>query len=268
MAFYGSNFTFNGVSSEEFDLMLYDIGGNGQENSEFASTVSIIEEDVITRWKPVFYGVRFENKLEFNLVFGVNQDRIDAGKYLDRYELNAIASWLTGLDGYKYLTIDQDDMTHVRYKCYVSSLSVVEYGMIPWALDATITCDGPFAYMAPTSFIYDSNSGYVNLLNESGYNGYYYPKVTLYASGSGGGSLSITNLSDNNRVFEFTNLPASITTINVDCENGTITNNADLNLYDYFNFNFLRLKRGYNKLSISGDFRVTIICEFPINVGG
>lgn len=267
MAFYGSTFVFNGVPCEDFDLMLYDVGSTSQENGEFASVVSIVEEELATKWKPIFYGVKFEKKLEFEMVFGVNQKRLDEGSFLDRYELEAVASWLTGLDGYRWLSIAQEDMRHVRYKCYVSSLEIVGYGMIPWALRASITCDSPYAYMSESEFVYTiSGSKSINFLNESSYNGYYYPKLEIATQG--GGSFSIENETDNKRVFELKDIPASITKINIDNENGVIKNDADLNLYDCFNFNFLRLKRGYNKLNVTGNGTLKIICEFPVNVGG
>lgn len=259
---------FNGVPCEDFDLMLYDVGNIGQENGEFASVVSIVEEELATKWKPIFYGVKFDNKLEFEMVFGVNQERLDDGSFLDRYELDAVASWLTGLDGYRWLSIVQEDMTQVRYKCYISSLEIIDYGMIPWALRATITCDSPFAYLSPHIYTFNvsGTTDNIYIMNESSLNGYYYP--TIKYNRTGGNSLSITNKSDKDYTFAITGIPSSVNQISVNNENGVIENNADLNLYDGFNFNFFRLKRGLNQLTISGTGTIQIICEFPVNVGG
>lgn len=267
MAFWGTSFIYNDVPCEDFDLMIYDIGNEAQGSGAFASTVTIVESQMPTHWRSRVYGTRFEQKLEFEMVFGVNQHRLDNNMPLDRYELSAIASWLTGHDGYRWLSIVQEDMAYVRYKCIVSELQVVEYGMIPWALKATIVCDSPYAYMTPHEFSYSiSGTTTIHFLNESSHNGYYMPKIEFQPSAAG--NLSIVNQTDNGREFKITNIPASVTTLSVDNENGVITNSANLNLYSNFNYKFFRLKRGYNTLQITGNGMLKIICEFPVNAGG
>ena len=57
-------------------------------------------------------------------------------------------------------------------------------------------------------------------------------------------------------------------TFEVDNENGVITNNMDLNLYPYFNFEFFKLVCGDNLLEVVGNCMLEIQCEFPVNVGG
>lgn len=85
----------------------------------------------------------------------------------------------------------------------------------------------------------------------------------------GGDSISIQNYSDNNRVFQFKELPGGRPlTIYVDNENQVITNSMDLNLYPYFSMRFMRLVKGDNLLKITGNAEVKFICEFPVNIGG
>ncbi len=268
MAFWGKAFVFNGTPCEEFELMLYDVGGEDQSGGDFASTVSVVEETVNRRWKPYFYGVKRGKKLTFEMVFGVDQDRLDYDRYLDRYEINTIATWLTGHDKYMWLEIEQDDMAYIRYKCIITQLSIVTYGKVPWALKATVECDGPFGYLYPQELTYTiTNSGQFMVYNESAFNGYYKPEIEITTSG--GGTVSIVNLSDDiNRAFTFTNVPADVTKINVDNEHCVITNNQNINLYPYFNNQFLRLKPGYNSLSVTGSCTIKLKCEFPVNFGG
>lgn len=267
MAFWGSKFIFNDFPCEEFGLMLYDIGNETQGEGTFASTVSIVEEVVGTRWKPWLYGVRYEKKLEMEIVFGVDEKRLDQGKYLDRYEIDEIASWLTGHDKYHWFEIEQADMEYVRYHCMVSNLSIVSYGNIPWAMKATLICDGPYAYLYPQEFTYTvDGTQEIEFLNESSHNGYYMPIIDIEMTG--GGTISITNETDNGRTLKLTNVPASVQSIHIDNDTCVITDDADVNLYPYFNFKFLRLVRGYNTLTIKGNCTLTIRCEFPINAGG
>ena len=85
----------------------------------------------------------------------------------------------------------------------------------------------------------------------------------------GGDDISIQNLSDNNRTFQFKGLPGGRSlTIYVDNKNQVITNSLDLNLYPYFNMKFMRLVKGDNLLKITGNAEVKFICEFPVNIGG
>lgn len=266
MAFYGSSFIFDSVPCDNFELMMYDIDGASQTGGSFASTVTPVEETLPSRWKPIFYGMKFEGRLEFSIVFGANQRRIDEGRYLDRGEMDVIASWLTGVDGYRYLSIVQEDMLYVRYKCYISSLEIVEYGMVPWALKATVTCDSPYAYLYPHEYSYDiDGSALISILNESSLNGYYYPVIEF--TRSSGNTLTIENQTDGGRTFTLERIPAAATVIRVDNDRRIITNNADLNLYGKCNFKFLGLKRGYNTLNVTGNGTLKIICEFPVNAG-
>lgn len=94
----------------------------------------------------------------------------------------------------------------------------------------------------------------------------YYPKLKITLTGSN--SVQIINRSANNRTLKFTGIPQSGLVINVDNENGIITNSMDLNLYPYFNFEFLKLLPGDNQLEIIGNCILEIQCEFPISVGG
>ena len=267
MAFWGNSFVFNDIPCDDYDLMLYDVGNTTQSAGKFASGVSIVEEKLPSKYKPYFYGAKFENKLEFTMVFGVNQRRIDTEKYLDRYELEAIASWLTGYDRYMWLEIEQEDLEYVRYRCIISNLELVEHGMVPWALKATITCDSPYAYLYPQIFEYNiTGSQTIGFYNESSHNGYFMPQLEIELSS--GGSFSIKNKSDNNRELVFSNLPPAVTKIEIDNDRCIIKNDQGLNIYPYFNFKFLRLIKGENILEVQGNGKLRVICEFPINVGG
>lgn len=264
MAFWGCSFIFNGIPCEDFDLMMYNVSDASMSAGKFASGVTVVEQSLPNRWRPLFYGTKLEDKLKFEIVFGVNEKRIDRYEFLDRYELEAIGSWLTGHDGYRWLEINQPDMEYVRYRCIISDLQMVEYGRVPMALKATVTCDGPYAYLYPQTFEYAVN-GETSIIffNESSHNGYYFPVMEYEPNGAG--TLSIVNHSDNNRVFELKD-HASVPKITVDNDRGIIT--AGLDMYPYFNFKFLRFAKGNNALTVSGNGTLRFICEFPVNVGG
>ena len=75
MAFHGKTFVFNSVPCEAYELELYNIGSTGQGGGEFASIVSVEEEVVGNRWKPYFYGTKYEEKLELEMA-GICKDAI------------------------------------------------------------------------------------------------------------------------------------------------------------------------------------------------
>lgn len=268
MAFWGCSFVFDGIPCEDYDLMMYEsFNGAQQDEGKFANTVKIVEDKVSTRWKPYFYGAKYEDKLSFSLVFGVNQRRLDANKPLDRSELEAISTWLVGHQKYKWLEISQEDIEHVRFRCIVTSLEIVEFGSAPWALKAVIECDGPYAYMYPRVYEYDiSKVKTVEFYNESSHPGFYKPYIEVELGESR--SFSITNITDGGRTMSFNDLPSGIKLIKIDNDCCVVmTDESGINLYPFFNFKFFRLAHGVNSLVFEGDCKVRILCEFPVNTG-
>lgn len=267
MSFWGSRFVFDGIPSESFDLMIYDIGNNTQGRTEFSNVVSIKETSVGNRWRPLFFGTTFEKKTEIEMVFGITQERIDSQQFLDRQEMSYISSWLAGKEDYSWLEIQQDDMENIRYRCIVTSLEAISYGNIPVAFKARFTCDSPFAYLYPHEYTFSiDGEADVEVFNESTHNGFYYPDLEIDMTS--GEHFSITNESDDGRLFAFSGLPVISGSIHVNNDTGVIMTESGENLYPYFNFQFLRLKRGANKLHITGSGTLKIKCEFPVSAGG
>ena len=268
MAFYGCEFVFDGKSCDEYGLMVYKFGSKGQDDIAFNTGGKIYEDTTARRRTTFFYGIEQNEPMEYTLVFGANPKAIDIRTPLDRFEIEAIAAWLTGHSTQKWLEIVQPDMETFRYKCIISELEPITDEMIPWAFQCTVHCDSPFGYTYPEKYRYSLSSSplKIRLHNRSTYNGYYCPMLTFNAPH--GGDLSIVNRSDNNREFKFTGLPTGLSGVTVDNENQVITEPTGLNLYKYFNFKFLRLVRGDNFLDLTGNGDIVITCEFPVNIGG
>ena len=277
MSFYGYSFAFNGIPCEEHGLMMYDFGSPQDAGGSFTSSGSVVEERISRKYKPLYYGTLHDKPLEFSLVFGANNTLIDANKFLDRWDMETISSWLTGKDGYKWLEIQQPDMETLRYRCIITDLKYSTVGWLPWAFACKVVCDSPFAYTFPEVFSYTFNHTVadpllVRFYNRSTHNGVYYPKLDVTLRGRN--FFTIINESDANRSFSFTNLP-SITSTNtlrleIDSENGIIkSSRSAVNPYNHFDgFSFFRLIRGDNLLKVSGNGTLHIIAEFPVNIGG
>lgn len=267
MAFWGSEFIFDDIPCCEYGLMVYSFNSASQQDVDFKSG-NVIEDRISGRYDALTYGLVQNESLEYVLVFGANMESVDKGAYLDRYEVEAISTWLTGHQTRKWLTIMQDDMRAFRYKCTISDLKLITYADYPWAFSCRVSCDSPFAYTYPEEFNYSVNGeSRIIFHNRSSYNGFYYPQMNIKIRS--GSAFSVRNITDGGKVLKFDNLPQNENLhIQIDNKNKVITNNYDLNLYPYFNKKFLRLARGDNELEVEGDAEFSLVCEFPVSIGG
>lgn len=267
MAFWGDYFIYDGIPCTEFGLRLYEVNGVSPGNGSF-SMPTISEDRIASKNRSFFYGTTQNEPLKFKMVFGLDKDLANTGEYLDRWDRESISAWLSPLDGYKWLEIEQHDMEQVRYRCRIESLTLVELANVPVAFSCEVRCDSPFAYLYPQTYKYTcSNRTNVLIRNLGSSRGGYSPKLRITLNGSD--TIQIINHSDNDRTFEFKSLPQSyFLVIDVDNENGVITNSMDLNLYPYFNFEFFKLVCGDNQLEVVGNCIVEMICEFPVSIGG
>lgn len=268
MAFWGDYFIFDGIPCTEYGLRLYEVNGVSSGNGSFPSPAEISEDRISGRYKPLFYGIMQNEPLTFKMVFGADKSFVKTNGFFDAWDREAISAWLSPVDGYKWLEIEQADMEQVRYRCLIEDLQMVEIGNLPIAFSCTVRCDSPFAYQYPVTYSYNcSGSTNIILRNLGSYRGGYQPKIKITLNGSN--TIRIINHSDNDRVFALSDLPQDyFLEIEVDNENGVITNNMDLNLYPYFNFEFFKLVCGDNLLEVVGNCMLEIQCEFPVNVGG
>lgn len=268
MSFYGTEFIFDGTSSYEYGLCLYyQINNTTQGDTEFASNVKMSEDRPARRSSSYCYGGTLEDSLEFKLVFGVTEERKEAHGHFDRWEMQKIASWLTGHRDYKWLQIVQDDLGSVRYRCYITDLKAVEVSSMHWGFECTVTCDSPYGYLAPQEYVYEVDGSLeVTLHSYSSSNDPYFPAVSVQSLD--GDSMSIKNLTDSNREFSLNGIPTGSGTINLDAEHGILSCESGVNLYPYCNFKFPRLLRGDNELVLTGTGTFIFQCEFPVNVGG
>ena len=272
MAFYGCDFTFNGIKASAKGLMLYNIGSYSQDDVDF-SVGEIVEDRIARRYDALHYGLVQNEPLQFTLVFGINTDNLSGESYLTRAQIAEITKWLTGHQEYKILTIDQADMIGYRFHAMVTGLKLIADGGLPTAFSAEITCDSPFAYKEPvTSSVAMGGSAVIfTMNNQSSLNGYYYPVFTAVLTGAS--YIQLVNESDGNRMMRLGTtqnpIPSGRIVITIDCLNQIITANTGYNLYPGFNMKFLRLVPGTNTITITTDGTGTLdaTCEYPVNIG-
>ena len=268
MSFTGTSITFNGVCSEEFGLWLYSkIDNASQKTTHFSSPMEIQEDRPLRKYRSYCYGGGYTDSLEFTLVLGCNEKRASVRSFFDAFDRERIAGWLTGFQDYRCLTIQQDDLQHVRYKCRVTKLDAIEVGGHCVGFEVDVQCDSPFAYMRPqTTEITVARSKTLVFANRSSMNGPYLPKLEI--SLTDGNGISIVNASDGHREFKLSDLPTSVGTMTVDNDRMILVDSNGTNLYPCWNKKTFRLQRGDNSLTITGTGTVKIETEFPVNVGG
>ena len=271
MGFAARRFSFNKIPCEKFGLRIFDIDGNDNEAAPFASTGRLMTDVIPSKGRNFLYGRSYDEPLEFELVFGVDPENIlNMNEHLDRYEMDAIANWLTAPETYSWLVIEQPDLERIRYHCVISELKPIQLSWLPWAFTAKVTCDSPYAYSAPKKYSFQcSGTTSIELVSRSTIGKLYYPKLDITLNGSN--AVSIVNTSVNNTELKFSNLPVRTgLTISIDNDLGIIasSNATYANLYQYFNFIWLPLKRSMNRLTVTGNCNLEFHCEFPLNVGG
>ena len=281
MGFIAKRFSFDRVPCEKFGLRIFDIDGNNNEATPFASTGSLQTDVIPSVGRVYLYGRAYDTPLEFTLVFGLDPCMIDDNDYLDRYDMDVIANWLTDHRTYKWLEIEQPDMEMVRYHCVISNLEPIQIAWIPWAFTATVTCDSPYGRKFPKTFTFDCTESAnaittITVNNSSTISRLYYPKLHIdkdAASTTAVGILNQTVFTTNDGMFKLGSstdaLPAEVV-FDVDNELGIITSPTSgiSNPYKYFNFNWLPLAKGKNTLKVIGKCTLTFTCEFPVNYGG
>lgn len=254
-------FTFAGHSCLEYGLMICDIGSTKNKDVSFANKATIVESKTVKSIQPIHYGVKYhESPLEFKIIFGADEP-------IDRHRFEEIALWLTGYQDYQWLTINQSDLDHIMYKCLITNLTPITVGWVPYAFEATVRCDCPYAYSLPfeRTYIIDGTLDIV-FHNESSVRDYLTPNITIIPN-EGISEIKITNHSDDERELVFTNLPTGNIKIHMDNKNKIITEDVfGYNLYDNFNSNFFRLVQGENKISIDGSCTLVISGQFLRNV--
>lgn len=276
-----TTFTYAGVNSDEYDLMIYWIGDPGTVD-EGVWTVDIEEERIPLRTDPILLGLNANQPLEYEMIIGSRD-------YIDRETVEQILDWLTSYETYQWLEIDQDDLSDWRYKALFQNVEMTSVNSMPFAFKCTVVLDSQFGYSYPTTFSFEIQGGkaisstgieqdFVTMSNDSSYNGYIYPKITVNAAI--GSSFAIINASDNGRKFQMfipseyvTNDDAENAVIVIDNKNMIIQCNSDnVNIYNMFadeagNHYFFRLVKGDNILTFEGDALITIELEEIRKVG-
>lgn len=261
--FSGNTIVFNGVSSEEYGLMLVGkLDTSEQESGLVGPEISIVEDTIQRKLSPVFYTTQSENVLEFKLIFSV----IDGHKELDRYDLAAISGWLYGHTGYKRLSIQQSEMADFYYMALATEIEPQFISGRIVGVIISFRCDAPYGYLdIRDDTIVSARETTYKYYNRSNLNSYYKPKMSITTDGDG--DIVITNITTGETMISLSGLPVTSATIQIDSERQILTSTEIPNVYQYCDFNFPAFVKGVNVLQLTGNFNVTIYNNFPMYIG-
>lgn len=249
MAFYGRTFLYNSFPSEQYGLYISELDADGISNSMGSYEVDIKEAKIFRRPTAYFYGTTSIPHLEFNMSCLSEQE-------LTAEDFEGVQKWLFGSSTYKTLQIDQYDMQSVVFYALLNSPEIIRVGNKIMGCSFNVVCNSPFGFNFPQTVIYSYTAAVVNA-TESFYNSsddtsnYLYPSMVITMNNTGG-NLTITNLQDNNRIFELTDLePNEIITIDNSFQ--TISSSTGLKRLSHFNKHWMRLVPYLNTLHIQGN---------------
>lgn len=256
MSFYGLSILYDGRPSEEFGLMLADVGSAKQESGKVGGKLAIMEDRTSLRHDPIHYGTTQNDGLSFPISLVVS----DGSRRLDRHDIAAISGWLTGHKQYKELVICQEDMAGILYRALITELEAIEVGSQAVGVRATVVCDAPYAYFRCADTVIAG--GETIYRNRSNLNDYYLPKLSLSGVGV---EVSIVNKTTG-ETFTLSGMSPAEKTIHMDCANGLLESSDGTDLYGCWNEMSPRFVRGDNLLVVTGG-TLTIHNEFPWSIG-
>jgi len=259
MAFFGRSFIYGGIVSDYYGLSIGDINSSDINETMGSSGMEISDQKIYRRATPYFYGATPSPVLKFDMS-AFSKEEIDA----DFFRL--IQKVFFSSKKYKKLQIVQEDMAEVYFDCILNDPKIIRVGNLLRGISFTVQCSSPFAWKFPKTTTYSYTQPTINetivFNNSSDDNGsYLYPKNVITMN-SFGGNISITNLSDNNRVFSFTGL-SSGEIITIDNSLQIISSSTGLKRLGNFNKKFLRMIPGVNTLRIQGAIAsLATTCQF------
>lgn len=263
MNFKALSFNFNGKPSDAFNLYIMDFdnskstssvtnGANVKVTQEFSARGSTSFLQAVTQHEP----------LKFTL-------KIGSPTPMDRQQIDSISRWLFGHLEPKKLEIIQDDMRGVYYNCFLTNPKNIYIADCAYGFSCEVLCDSPFAYERERQQDFYISNGKQNVIfnNRSSDNDYMRPKI-FFQCNRQGGSVRITNLTDDGNVVEIKNLDMG-EGITMDSKTNIITSTTGKRRLGNTNYNFLKFLPEMNKLTIEGDLdKLTVIYQNMRKVGG
>lgn len=265
MAIYASQFIFDGVSCDDYNLTMCSFGNSsGVQTSSAGSKIEIktVKSPNANKW--IRYNAQYSEPISF-----IIQVMKTDGSEINITEQELINRWLVRSDDYKWIQFVQDDHEDLYFNGQATSSSLLSIGNVNYGMEFNFVTDSPYGYSAERVNPYTAiDSQIITFLDQSSEIGYNYPQMTITIGTEG--TFAILNKAEN-RLFQLTNCTVG-EVITIDNENKIMTStNLNHALYDNFNFNFFRFVNTYNnrvnELQITGNATIVFKYRLPRKVG-
>ena len=250
-------FSFDGIDSDTYGISIVRLDG-GLTPVPYVSSKDIIEEYPTKAMMPYFFGVKSQ-PLTFSLTFTCIDQDMDAAK------LSAIGNWLFQRN---YKPFISDDNTSKIYYCMaVNQSEFYTADLTTGYFTVEFRCRDAYGWSLPSIQDFNLSTAatptLISLSNTSnvGYD-YYYPilEITMRSTDT---AITLTNITDGNRVFQFTNLSVG-ESLYVDNQKKILTSDTENYRFSNFNKNWLRLLYGDNDIEVNGKCSLRVKMQFPI----
>ena len=254
-SFWSGEFYFNGIYSESFKVCIIDF-----DNSELLKQIGTSINMELTE-ETSFNGNRSYiegNTTTENIVLQLC--RTD-GKAWDEGLILEVYNWLFQEDFKRFQTVDYSSGYNLCY--YLKAVNFKKFlnNNFYGYLEVEFMSYSPYCYSIPTSNLRLSRGGSGTINNYSNLYKPYKPKIKIRAYD--GNTIKITN-NTNNSFVEVRGLNSNETVI-VDCSMGTVINSSGTNRFSVLqDYNLLKLNKGNNNISLTGNADIEFICEFPV----
>lgn len=267
MNVFGKSFTYDGISSETYGLMLCTI--NSQQISKDSVMSWTINKGEINphRHKPNYYNRKPSDVLKFDMTV-IKRD----GSNITAAERSEIIRWMTSPLSHVLLTIeDYEDDCHyhqdILYYCIVTNYSEsVPTGDVT-GMTFSFECDSPYGYTSIETTLFASDAMTTITLHNTSDEMYmdYYPTICLKGTGTGEVTITNENYPDEVMILQVKNGQELL----IDCNLGDI---SDLNVgsFDYetdTNLVWLKLSYGENPITITGACEGEFRCQYIRKAG-
>lgn len=175
MAISPIGFSFNGISSEEFNLIMCSL--DSEDNQDMNNAGSKIEfSKTSTPINKKWYKTGNANYQEpLSFIISVCKSNFEP---FDTYEQSAISRWLIKQDTYKELNIIQSDYDDITYMAMVNNIEYQGFGNVLFML-ISFVCDSSFGYGHIFTKRIDKTENTFQIIDMSDEIGYIYPNIKI-----------------------------------------------------------------------------------------
>lgn len=246
MSILDKGITYNGINYENYGLrfLLLETTENKEVGGTLEYTNFKTNSDVRNHIQSVQYTDGFNYPIEL-----LSENLISNTVY--REIINNFANQ----PDYCKLSFNNDlEYENMYFNCYFTNVEKFEsggkdgYGI--YGFKADMVCDSKFMWENEKTYTYTNFMNNITLKNTSEVRGYTYPKLIITA-GNSTSTIQITNITDNNKLISLQASANEIITI--DYNPIIITSSLNEDKFTSWNKNCLRLVRGNNELSITGN---------------